>query len=230
MILKRIKMNIGAVGETNCYIVQDEKTKETMVIDPGGEVDTIVDMLNTIHAKVKYILLTHCHGDHIGGVNELKNKVGGKILIHRDDADGLKDPMINLGEYVGIGRVTVEPDSRLDEQDLIHVGDIEFKVLHTPGHTQGGICLYSEKEKLLFSGDTIFRGSWGRTDLPTSSFEEIIKSITEKVMILPEDTIVYPGHRKINNDKRRRADIFGIEAKTILKQNCDKRDGGFCRK
>ena len=92
----------------------------------------------------------------------------------------------------------MEADSRIDDLDLIHVGDIEFKVLHTPGHTKGGISLYSEKEKLLFSGDTIFRGSWGRTDLPTSSFEEIIKSITEKIMILPEDTIVYPGHRKIN--------------------------------
>lgn len=86
----------------------------------------------------------------------------------------------------------------MDDLDLIHIGDIEFKVLHTPGHTHGGISLYSEEEKFLFSGDTIFRGSWGRTDLPTSSFEEIIKSITEKIMTLPEDTIIYPGHRKIN--------------------------------
>ena len=108
MILKRIKIDIPAVGGTNCYIVQDEETKETMVIDPGGDVDKIVEMLNTIHAKVKYILLTHCHGDHIAGVNELRQRVGGKVLIHR-----------------------------LDDGDLIHIGNLEFKILHTPGHTKG---------------------------------------------------------------------------------------------
>lgn len=196
MILKRIKIDIPAVGGTNCYIVQDEETKETMVIDPGGDVDKIVEMLNTIHAKVKYILLTHCHGDHIAGVNELKQRVGGKILIHRLDEEGLRDPNVNLAEYVGLGRVIVQADARLDDGDLIHVGNLEFKILHTPGHTKGGISIYSEEEKLLFSGDTLFRGSWGRTDLPTSSFEDIIKSITEKLMVLPEDTIVYPGHGK----------------------------------
>ena len=196
MILKRIKIDIPAVGGTNCYIVQDEETKETMVIDPGGDVDKIVEMLNTIHAKVKYILLTHCHGDHIAGVNELKQRVGGKILIHRLDEEGLKNPDVNLAEYVGLGRVIVQADARLDDGDLIHIGNLEFKILHTPGHTKGGISIYSEEEKLLFSGDTLFRGSWGRTDLPTSSFEDIIKSITEKLMVLPEDTIVYPGHGK----------------------------------
>ena len=196
MILKRIKIDIPAVGGTNCYIVQDEETKETMVIDPGGDVDKIVEMLNTIHAKVKYILLTHCHGDHIAGVNELRQKVGGKVLIHRLDEEGLKNPDVNLAEYVGLGRVIVQADARLDDGDLIHIGNLEFKILHTPGHTKGGISIYSEEEKLLFSGDTLFRGSWGRTDLPTSSFEDIIKSITEKLMVLPEDTIVYPGHGK----------------------------------
>ena len=189
MILKRIKIDIPAVGGTNCYIVQDEETKETMVIDPGGDVDKIVEMLNTIHAKVKYILLTHCHGDHIAGVNELKQRVGGKILIHRLDEEGLRDPNVNLAEYVGLGRVIVQADARLDDGDLIHVGNLEFKILHTPGHTKGGISIYSEEEKLLFSGDTLFRGSWGRTDLPTSSFEDIIKSITEKLMVLPEEPI-----------------------------------------
>ena len=129
---------------------------------------------------------------------------------------GLRNPTINLSEYVGVGKIFVEADSRLDDGDLLHIGNIEFKVLHTPGHTKGGICLYLEKEKLLFSGDTIFRGSWGRTDLPTSSFEAIIESITEKIMTLPEDTIVYPGHRKINNGKRRRTNIFRTKTKRIL--------------
>ena len=167
MILKRIKMILPMVGETNCYIVQDEKTKETMVIDPGGDIDDVSNMLNTLDAKVKYILLTHCHGDHIGGVNELKEKYGGKVLIHIQDEPGLGDVSINLSDYIGMGTITTKADSRLNDEDLIHVGDIEFRVIHTPGHTKGGICLYSEKEKILFSGDTMFRGTWGRTDLPT---------------------------------------------------------------
>ena len=214
MILKRIKIDIPAVGGTNCYIVQDEETKETMVIDPGGDVDKIVEMLNTIHAKVKYILLTHCHGDHIAGVNELRQRVGGKVLIHRLDEEGLRDPNVNLAEYVGLGRVIVQADARLDDGDLIHVGNLEFKILHTPGHTKGGISIYSEEEKLLFSGDTLFRGSWGRTDLPTSSFEDIIKSITEKLMVLPEDTIVYPGHGKSTMIKEEEPIYLELKPKT----------------
>ena len=162
-------------------------------------------MLNTIHAKVKYILLTHCHGDHIAGVNELRQRVGGKVLIHRLDEEGLKNPDVNLAEYVGLGRVIVQADARLDDGDLIHIGNLEFKIIHTPGHTKGGSCVYCEKEKCLFSGDTIFSGTWGRTDLPTSSREEIMQSITEKILKLPDETIIYPGHgkpTKIGEEKR----------------------------
>ena len=134
-------------------------------------------------------------------------------MIHRDDEPGLRNPLINLGEYVGLWTIVVEADSRLDDNDLIHVGNIEFKVLHTPGHTKGGISIYSEQEKMLFSGDTLFRGSWGRTDLPTSSFEEIIKSITEKLMILPEETIVYPGHGKSTMIKEEEPIYLELRAK-----------------
>jgi len=196
MILKRIKVNAGAILGVNCYIVQDENTKETMVIDPGGSPEKIIEMLDTINAKVKYILLTHCHGDHIGAVNKIKEKYGGTVLIHRDDEPGLKNPGINLSSHIGLGDIVIEEASRLNEEDLIHVGELEFKIIHTPGHTAGSISVYSEQEKLIFSGDTLFRGSWGRTDLPTSSFTEIIDSITNKLMSLPEDTIVYPGHGK----------------------------------
>ena len=196
MILKRLKVATSLGEPTNCYIVEDEDTKETMVIDPGGEPSKILEMLNILEAKVKYIYLTHCHADHIGAVTEIKNKKGGKILIHRDDADGLNDENINLSECINMGEIELEPDSRVDDGDLIHVGNIEFKVIHTPGHTKGGTSLFSEQEGLLFSGDTLFRGTWGRTDLPTSSFEAIINSITKKLLILPEETIVYPGHGK----------------------------------
>ena len=215
MILKRVKVNAGGMMGINCYIIQDEETKETMVIDPGGSFPKIEEMLGVLGANVKYILLTHCHADHIGAVNEVKEKFGGKILIHRFDEEGLKNPIINLSTHIGLGNIVLDDDSRLNDGDILHVGNLEFKVIHTPGHTVGGICVYCEKEKLLFSGDTLFRGSWGRTDLPTSNFEQIIESITTKLMVLPEDTIVYPGHRKINNNKRRRANILRTKTKRI---------------
>lgn len=198
MILKRLKVNTALGEPTNCYIVEDEESKETMVIDPGGEADKIIDMLDTLGIdKLKYIYLTHCHGDHFGAILELKAKKGGKVLIHRDDAEGLYNPAISLTYYIGMDDIELEADSRVDEGDIIHLGNLEFKVIHTPGHTKGGTCLYCKEEGLLFSGDTLFKGTWGRTDLPTSSFPDIIASITNKLTILPDDTIVYPGHGRM---------------------------------
>lgn len=196
MILKRIKVKTNITDLTNCYIVVDDETKETIVIDPGGDSEHIIEMLDVLEAKLKYIYLTHCHADHIGAVNEIKNKKGGVVLIHRFDSEGLNNKEINLSEITENQTIELTADSRLDDGDLIHIGNLEFKVLYTPGHTKGSSSLYCEKEGLVFSGDTIFRGTWGRTDLPTSSFEDIIDSITKKILVLPEDTIVYPGHGK----------------------------------
>lgn len=197
MILKRLKLNTALGEPTNCYIVEDEESKETMVIDPGGEPEKIIDMLNTLGInELKYIYLTHCHGDHFGGILELKKQKGGKVLIHRDDAEGLYNPSISLTYYIGMEDIELEADSRVDEGDTIHLGNLEFKVIHTPGHTKGGTCLYCKEQALLFSGDTLFKGTWGRTDLPTSSFPDIIASITNKLATLPDETIVYPGHGK----------------------------------
>ena len=195
MILKQLKLN-SIIDNiiTNCYIIEDEVTKETMVIDPAGEADKIIDLLNILEAKVKYIYLTHCHGDHIGAVEELKKQKGGRVLIHTEDYEGLKNPDINLTRFMADRPLSIVADARVNDEDILHVGNVEFKVIHTPGHTSGGSSLYCEKEKMLFSGDTLFKGSWGRTDLPTRSFEDIIASITNKLLVIPDDTIVYPGH------------------------------------
>lgn len=202
MILKILHVKTNLDIPTNCYIVEDEETKETMVIDPGGEANKIIKMLDTMGInELKYIYLTHCHGDHFGGLLELKNKKGGKVLIHRADSEGLYKKEISLTYYIGMDDIKLEADSRVDEGDVIHLGNLEFKVIHTPGHTKGGSCLYCEKEGLLFSGDTLFKGTWGRTDLPTSSFPDIISSITNKLAVLPDDTIVYPGHGNITRIK-----------------------------
>ena len=196
MILKELKIDAWVGDETNCYIVQDEVSKETMVIDPAGDVEQIVEMLNILQAKLKYIYITHCHADHIGGVKGLKEKCGGQIITQRYSAEHLLDPNISLTSYIGETNLVIDVDARVDDGDLLHLGDLEFQVIHTPGHTSGGSCVYCESEKLLFSGDTLFRGTWGRTDVPTGDFEDIINSITKKLMILPDETIVYTGHGK----------------------------------
>ena len=197
MILKELKINTWIGDRTNCYVIFDEKSTEMMCIDPAGDVDKIENLVNDVfHGKLKYIYLTHCHGDHIAGVNELRRCCGGKVLIHRIDSVGLNNVDVNLSEYIGLPEIELEADSRIDDNDLIHLGDLEFRVIHTPGHTAGSTSLYCEKERCLFSGDTIFAGTWGRTDLPTSSREAIMDSIVNKILVLPDDTLIYPGHGK----------------------------------
>lgn len=215
MILKILKINTNLGSPTNCYIITDENTKETMIIDPAGEVEKITEMLDILHAKVKYIYLTHCHGDHIGGVEELKAKVGGKILTHRIESENIKNPAITLNYYIGMKDSMIEIDSRVDEDDLIHIGNIEFKVIHTPGHTSGGSSLYCEEHKMVFTGDTLFRGTWGRTDLPTGDVKQIMDSIMKKLLILPEDTIVYPGHGKATLIKEEKPIYFELKPRGL---------------
>ena len=217
MILKELKIKTNIDELTNCYIVHDEESKETMVIDPAGEAEKIIEMLNILEAKLKYIYLTHCHGDHIGAVQELKEKYNCQILVHRDDAEGLSDYKVNLTNYMEMGKIELDADSRVDDGDLIHLGNLELRVIHTPGHTKGGSSLFCEKEKCLFSGDTLFRGTWGRTDLPTSDREAIMNSIVKKLLILPDETIVYPGHGKSTRIKDEKPIYLELKPKLYKK-------------
>lgn len=174
----------------------DEETKEAMVIDPGAESQKIIEMLDILDAKLKYIFLTHCHADHIGAINDVKQAKGGKILVSREDSQGLYDETISLTYYAETPNPELEADSRVDDDDLIHLGNLEFRVIATPGHTKGGLCLYCPSEEMIFTGDTIFSSTWGRTDLPTGSIEDIMDSIINKILVLPNNTIMYPGHGK----------------------------------
>mgnify|MGYP005762785381 CR=1 FL=1 len=194
MILKTLKIENMLGSYTNCYIIADEDKKEAMVIDPAGETNKILDMLKILDTNPKYIYLTHCHADHIGAVEELREKTNAKFLIHRVENENLRNPEVNLTSNLGIKNIELEADARVDEGDKLHVGDIELNVIHTPGHTNGGSSLYSKEHKLLFSGDTLFKGTFGRYDLPTGSKKDIMNSIENKLLKLPEDTLIYPGH------------------------------------
>ncbi len=205
MKLKKLKITTWIGAATSCYVILDEKSKEVMVIDPAGDVPKIKETIEILDGKLKYIYLTHCHSDHILGAEELRNIMGGKILIHRFEAENLNNPDVNLiPQMMGREDIALEQDSRVDDNDIIHLGNLQFKVIHTPGHTSGSTCIYCEEQGCLFSGDTIFKGTWGRTDLPTSSMEDIMNSIEKKLLVLPEETMIYPGHglsSKIKDEK-----------------------------
>lgn len=189
MIIKRIPAGIYAA---NCYVLYSEKENEGIIVDPGGDVDDILKYVNDNNIEINSIVLTHGHGDHIAGANELKEELDVNLLVHEADVDLLKSGDMNLSSIMAIGSIELTADELLTDGDTIEFGDEKVTVLHTPGHTLGGICLLSGK--YLISGDTLFKGSIGRTDLEGGNYETIINSIREKLLVLPGDTIVYPGH------------------------------------
>lgn len=188
MLLETIK--VGEL-ETNCYIFGD-KNGEAVVIDPGDNADVIMQNVNKHNCTIKYIVLTHGHFDHIGAVAALKKQTQAKVIIHELDADCLTDATRNLSYYMGMPEIQIEADSVIKEGEIIEAGNRKLTVIHTPGHTAGSICL--KAEEMLFSGDTLFKESAGRTDLPGGSSKQIMESINEKLMKLDDAMLVYPGH------------------------------------
>jgi hydroxyacylglutathione hydrolase len=178
----------------NCSVIGDETTREGMVIDPGDDIDEILEIIRKHNLTIKQIVITHAHIDHVGGAMKLRAATGAPILLNQNDYTLLK--MLDVqAAWIGVpspGDVTI--DHSLDNSDQIKAGSLVADVIHTPGHTEGSVCLYFRAEKKLLAGDTLFAGSIGRTDLPGGSFEKIIDSIHEKVLALPDDTVVVPGH------------------------------------
>lgn len=186
-----IRLEVGML-ETNCYIFVDDKTNEGMIIDPGDDAARILENAKENKVNVKYVILTHGHWDHIGVLDRIKLHTDAQVMIHADDEDCLKDATKSLSYMFGINSPTVKADKLLVEGDEIKIGNSVFKVIHTPGHTEGSICLQSGN--ILFAGDTIFRGTVGRTDLPGGNCRKLKESIKTKLMSLDDEVNVYPGH------------------------------------
>lgn len=180
--------------QCNCSIIADENTHEAMVIDPGDDIGDIETILQKHGVRVKQIVITHAHIDHVGGAMKLRAATGAPILLNQKDHALLK--MLDM-QAAWLGMSTpdeVEVDRTITDADKVEAGDLVANVMHTPGHTEGSICLYFPAEQKLIAGDTLFSGSIGRTDLPGGSFDKIIRSLHEKVLSLPDETIVVPGH------------------------------------
>jgi hydroxyacylglutathione hydrolase len=180
--------------QCNCSIIGDEASREAMVIDPGDDIDQILALIKKRNLQVKQIVITHAHIDHVGGAMKLRAAAGAPILLNQNDYALLK--MLDMqAAWIGMRNPgKVEIDHSLGQADTVKAGSLTAEVLHTPGHTEGSICLYFPAESKLIAGDTLFAGSIGRTDLPGGSYERILRSIHNRVLALPDETTVIPGH------------------------------------
>lgn len=190
----KVKRRVLGACQTNCYYVYREGADEIVIIDPGDNGDVVfADAKSLGFEKIAGILLTHGHGDHTGGVLELKQLSGAKVYAYEDEAEILKDPEKNVSQWFGTG-YGFEADVYLRDKQTLTMAGVEFEVLHTPGHTKGGCCFYVKEDLTLFCGDTIFNGSVGRTDLYSGSMRALGDSIRERIMTLPDDVKLYSGH------------------------------------
>lgn len=189
----RLKMIVSPDMEENCYFVIDENTNEAIVIDPGSQPTKLCQIVNNERLNIKAICLTHCHYDHIAAVSELKEHTNAPVIIGENEETTASSKTYNLSQLFG-NPMVLEYDTVMKDGEKFCFGDLEFKVISTPGHTMGGCCYYFEKEGVLFSGDTLFYMSVGRTDFPGGDSTALVSSIKDKLFTLPDDTVVYCGH------------------------------------
>ncbi len=182
---------VGMMGVC-CYILSCENTGRAAIVDPGGDEQRILDLVTAADLEVEYIIATHGHPDHVCGIRKIKEATGAAIVMHEADDDFFSQ--IQVKNYFSMLGMEASPptDVRVTEGDLVSFGDVSLQVIHTPGHTPGGMCLYSKPD--LITGDTLFVGGIGRTDFPGGSHQELLTSIREKLFVLPPETVVWPGH------------------------------------
>lgn len=189
--MKIYKYSVGAMG-TNSYLIIDEDSMQGALVDPGDNADKLLNAIESKNCDLKYVILTHVHFDHILALNEVMERTGASLLVHSDDADALKDDNVNLlSRFSAVKMVFPEPDRLLCDGDIIDLGNEKIKVLHTPGHTKGSICLICNND--IISGDTLFRECIGRYDFPGGDFNVIMTSL-KKIVSLNLNGRIYPGH------------------------------------
>ena len=195
------QLTVGLI-QTNCYIIGDEASGVGAVIDPGGEADHILEEVETLGLQIAYVIDTHAHFDHILGNSEVLSATGAKLALHRADA-----PLLAQGGGASMfglfGISSPQPDLFLEDGEMIELGGVKLRVIHTPGHTPGGISLHETSSGVLFCGDSLFCAGVGRTDLPGGDYDTLMRSL-QKLLALPDETVVYPGHGSfttIENEK-----------------------------
>ena len=195
----RIKHIVVGMVQTNCYIVTNEETKECVIIDPGASAKKLVKQIQEDNVKPVAVLLTHGHFDHVGAAEDIAKEFDIQIYAHEAEKDTLQDPQKNVSWMVGC-REHYQADVYVKDEEVLELAGFEIKVFHTPGHTEGGCCYYMTREDVVFTGDTLFAQSVGRTDFPGGSMSQIVRSIHTKLLSLNEggnietDIMVYPGH------------------------------------
>ncbi len=199
---------------SNCYVLGSEKTKDGMIIDPGAEAGRILKTVQEEGLNIKMIVATHMHGDHIGALAKVKEATGADFAVHEAEASRKGVASLNrmMGAMMGGSfRAPPQPERTLHDGDVVEIGDLSFRVIHTPGHSPGGICLYGHG--VLFCGDTLFNLSVGRTDFPGGDYDQLMKSIKGKLMALPDDTRVLCGHMSettIGFERRHNPFVLGV--------------------
>lgn len=192
----RVEQYVVGMVQTNCYFAINDDTKEMFIVDPGASAGRLAEIMDEEKLNPVAILLTHGHFDHAGAAAELAERYGIKIYAHEDERETLENPAINLSGWEG-RKVSYRADCCLKDEQEIDIAGFHIRVFHTPGHTVGGCCYFLPYQNAVFCGDTLFAQSVGRTDFPKGSASELIRSIKEKLMTLPEDVTVYPGHNEI---------------------------------